>query len=328
MPSLGACIAAVVLLARYLSVGMKTVDPAGARTILKYGLPVGALFFILSFIRAADWKDNLRLFRSGVEVNPASSRTQYSLASELFRQAQRMPEGLRRDSFLRESGDCFRKSIEILPENFQARYNFALFSSYAGDTAAAIDQYLNILRLKPDYLEAINNLGVLYNARRDFRNAYVYYRKAYDLNPDALLAKSNLSGMLFNQGLDFSRRGFPDSAIASYRQALRFDPASVMACNNIASIHAGNARYDSCLFYLKKAHAVESENLMVLENIGAVSYLNREYDQGVKYAELALRQNPRSQKSLNTMINCYTAKGQPAEAERYRTRLKEVSAGK
>jgi tetratricopeptide (TPR) repeat protein len=317
-PSLGACIIVVTIVFAW---GRNSKKASISQSALIPVLTLASLFTILTIVRAADWKDNLRLFETGVEVNPASSRTQYSLASELFKQAQRLPEGEKRNDYLKRAGESFRKSIQILPENFQARYNYALYSSYTGDTSVAISEYKRILELKSDYLEAINNLGVIYNSKRDFANAYRYYKMAYDLDPDALLAKSNLGAMLFNQGLDYGMRGQQDSAIGSYRMALRYDSSMVMAYNNIASIFAGRGTYDSCLHYLKKAYAFDNSNLMVIENIAAVSYLNREYDQGIDFANRALQMNPRATKSINTLVNCYTALGKPEEAAKCRAKL-------
>jgi tetratricopeptide (TPR) repeat protein len=320
MPSLGACLVIVGLLLSAQRLRNKP-DSAGHGGLVKPVAVIAVIFTVLTTVRAGDWKDNLRLFESGVEVNPESSRTQYSLASELFRQARKLPEGEKRSSYLSRAGDCFRRSIDILPGNFQARYNYALYSSFIGDTASAIREYKTIIALKPDYLEAINNLGVLYNAGKDFRNAYEYYKKAYDLNPDAPASRTNLAGMLFNEGLDFGIRGLADSALTSYRHCLEYDPSNVMAYNNIASIHAGRSSFDSCLFYLKRAYALDTRNMMVIENIGAVSYLAKDYAQGIEFAGRALQLNPGAMKSLNTMVNCYSALGRSGEAEQYRKQL-------
>jgi len=320
-PSLGACMILVTGAALAAKTGLDRLTRDAARSLLRPVAVMAAVFSLLTIVRGADWKDNLSLFRTGVEVNPESSRTQYSLASELFRLAQKLPEGVQRTDYLNRSGDCFRKSIAILPENFQARYNYALYSSYVGDTATAVLEYRRILELKSDYLEAMNNLGVIYAARHDFPNAYLYYKMAYDLNPEAPVAKSNLAGMLFNEGMDFSLRGFPDAAIASYLHSLQYDSAMVMSYNNIASVYASRSEYGNCLTYLKKAFAVDPANTMVLENIAAVSFLNKEYRQGVAFAEEALSLNARSVKSLNTMVNCYAALGKNDSAAIYRQRL-------
>ena len=151
--------------------------------------------------------------------------------------------------------------------------------------------------------------------------AYPCYRKAYDINPQAPAAASNLGNMFFNQGIQFAMEGKSDSAIISYRQSLQYVPGNVMPLNNIASTFASMNKFDSCLVYLKKGYAVEPANLMILENIGAVSFLNKEYDQGIEYAGKALSINPQLTKSINTMINCYSAKGDASTASKYRAML-------
>ncbi len=318
VPSLGICMALVALIGALCKVDWKSSSALRGNTAITVLMSLLLLFSGMSLVRSADWKDNLSLFQSGVDDCPNSSRTHYSIASEYFKQAQKTGDEQKRKEYLKKAGEHFNRSVEILPENYQAYYNYALYSAAIGDTTSAIQQYTRVLSLKSNYLEAMNNLGVLFTSMHQFGPAYKYYRQAFDLNPQAPAAASNLANMFFNQGLVLSQQGQKDSAISCYRQSLVYDANMVMSLNNIASTFASLERYDSCLFYLKKGYQIEPSNMMIIENIGAVSFLNKEYDQGIDFAGKALAANPNSAKSINTMINCWTAKGDAVQAAKYR----------
>src|ERR1035438_3295671 len=50
---------------------------------------------------------------------------------------------------------------------------------------SALKSYQQAVRLKRDYLEAINNIGTIYYARKNFRRSITYYQRALKLAPQA-----------------------------------------------------------------------------------------------------------------------------------------------
>jgi tetratricopeptide (TPR) repeat protein len=317
VPSLGICIALVFLCRKFLDSKSANLSAIPGRKFINGSLLVIALFSGLTLVRSADWKNNMTLFQSGVDVCPNSSRTQYSLASECFKQMNKANNPTLRQEMAKKAGEHFQKSLEIMPENFQALYNYGLYNSAIGDTAKAIECYERVIQLDSTYFTAMNNLGVIYGARLDFKNAFRCYRMAYALNPSSITA-GNLANLYFNQGIYFSLNNLTDSSMSSYRNSIAYDPKYIMAYNNMAVIFANRMQYDSCIYYLKKGYAFDTANLMILENIGAMSYLNKQYDQAIEFASKALALNPQLPKSRNTLVNSYTAKGDKAAADKYR----------
>ncbi len=72
------------------------------------------------------------------------------------------------------------------------------------------------VKLKDDYAEAVNNLGVVYYQREDYRKAVAQYKKAISMRPTASFY-SNLGSAYFAQ------KKF-DEATREYLQALQLDP--------------------------------------------------------------------------------------------------------
>lgn len=85
------------------------------------------------------------------------------------------------------------------------------------DLESARKYYERAIKMKPDYAEAVNNLGTIYYARKSYRRSITQYKKALRLNPESASIMSNL-GMSY-----FSRRNY-DLAFATFQDALKLDP--------------------------------------------------------------------------------------------------------
>lgn len=276
------------------------------------------VFSVLTFARVPDWKNNLALFRSGVEVAPNSSRTQYSLASEYMGIATKTADINERNTLLSSSLVHFRRSLEIFPDNFQALYNTGICCALSGDTAGAIQSYRKTIQLNNKYMTAMNNLAVIYEARKEFDSAAFYYKMALSVMPGEPVAVGNLSNMYFSKGLFLSQLGRRDEALLSYKTSISYNANNVMSINNVASLYTGVRQFDSALVYLRRGYEVDARNQMIVENIAAVSFLSQNYTQAIEYARKGLELNSTSRKSLGVLSDCYQAMGNVSEAEKYR----------
>ncbi|MBC8165385.1 MAG: tetratricopeptide repeat protein, partial [Bryobacteraceae bacterium] len=77
--------------------------------------------------------------------------------------------------------------------------------------------YQAALKLDPRYSEALNNLGTIFYAKKNYRRAVSQYNKALKLAPGSASIHSNLGTALF------ARKKYPE-ALASYERALALDP--------------------------------------------------------------------------------------------------------
>jgi tetratricopeptide (TPR) repeat protein len=125
--------------------------------------------------------------------------------------------------------------------------------------------YEQAVKLKPNYSEAINNLGTVYYATKSYRRAVSQYKKALKLAPDSASIHSNL-------GTAYFARNQIDLATAEFRTALKLDPNvfehhssyGVMLQERsvqdrakyhywMAALYAQDGRSDLALQYLRKA---------------------------------------------------------------------------
>jgi tetratricopeptide (TPR) repeat protein len=80
--------------------------------------------------------------------------------------------------------------------------------------------YEQALKLKPDYVEAMNNLGTVYYARKSFRRAISWYNKALKVAPE----ESKSASIYMNLGTAYFARKQYERATTAYQTAMRIDP--------------------------------------------------------------------------------------------------------
>ena len=73
------------------------------------------------------------------------------------------------------------------------------------------------MKLNPKYSEALNNLGTVHYARKNYRRAISQYRKALKVAPNSASIYSNLGTAYF------ARKSYPE-AMKAYETAMSLDP--------------------------------------------------------------------------------------------------------
>ena len=130
---------------------------------------------------------------------------------------------------------------------------------------AARKCYEQAIKLKPDYSEAVNNLGTVYYAAKSYRRAISQYRRALKIAPDSASIHSNL-------GTAYYARNQLALANEEYRIAIKLDPevfehhssyGTLLQERSVqdrakfhymmAAIYAKDGRNDLALQYLRKA---------------------------------------------------------------------------
>ena len=93
---------------------------------------------------------------------------------------------------------------------------------------AAIHNYKQALKIKPDYAEAYFNMANVFKVKGDLEEAIENYKQALKLKPNYADAYNNMGNALKD-------KGDPEAAIESYKQALKFRPNNANTYNNMGS---------------------------------------------------------------------------------------------
>ncbi|MEM9007662.1 MAG: tetratricopeptide repeat protein, partial [Cyanobacteria bacterium P01_F01_bin.86] len=129
----------------------------------------------------------------------------------------------------------YQSVLQQDPDHAYANFCLGCVYQKQVDFARAIACYQKAIAVKPDYIEALNNLGNIYEEQKSAK-AIECYQKIVELQPHKPYTYVNL-------GVALRFQGKLTEAIAAYRQALQLDP-------NFAQTHSnlGNALNDQGKF--------------------------------------------------------------------------------
>jgi protein O-mannosyl-transferase len=174
-----------------------------------------------TYVRNFDWRDELSLWTSAVNVSPGSAKAHYNLGKALESLPGRLPEAIAE----------YRVSLQIDPDHADVHNNLAdALLAVPGRLPEAIAEYQVALRMEPDRVEPHNNLAnALAKIPGRLPEAIAEYRTALRIRPDGAEVHYNLANALLRLP------GGLTEAIDEYRAALRIDPAHADAHTNLGN---------------------------------------------------------------------------------------------
>ncbi|PPR13731.1 MAG: Photosystem I assembly protein Ycf3, partial [Alphaproteobacteria bacterium MarineAlpha12_Bin1] len=130
-----------------------------------------------------------------------------------------------------------------------------------GDLDLAIKYYREVIRLKPDYAHAYNNLGVAFQNKGNHSEAVIQSKQAIDINPEYAEAYYNLANSLRIQK-DYS------GAILNFKQALELKDDYVEAYNNLGIVLRVVGELEESVDCLNRAISINPNFRLAHHNLG------------------------------------------------------------
>ena len=154
-----------------------------------------------------------------------------------------------------------------------------------GFTERAIENYEHAIRIKPDYVDALYNLGNIFKDDGRIDDAIKSYEKVIDINP-------GYDDAQFNLGVSLQILGQVDKAIDHYEKALLSVPDNTEIRINLGFIFQSLGNLDDAIEEYKKVLEIDPNQLIVLNNLGACLKELGEMNQAIEYFEKALEIDP------------------------------------
>ena len=129
------------------------------------------------------------------------------------------------------------------------------------------------LKTKHDYSEALNNIGTVYYAKKNYRRAIGYYNRALKINESA--------SVYSNLGTAYFARKEYDKATDSYQRAFNLDPDVFEHKSNYGTLLQDSNVEERAKFhyYLAKMYAKAGRNELALQ------YVRKALEEGFKDKE-------------------------------------------
>jgi len=186
-------------------------------TVLLILMPVAAAFAYKTITRNTVWKSNYTLYANDVNLSPNSTRTHYYygnlLAKDDFQKGKTDQE---KDSIQKLALSELEKSVGIFP--FGDAYNqMGIIYDKRKDFKKSFESYQQAMKAAPNDPMIQNNLGSLYFNMGQIPEAKACYEKAVQLNP-------SYSEAFMNLGSACGMMKLYDDAVTNYLKAIKFDP--------------------------------------------------------------------------------------------------------
>jgi tetratricopeptide (TPR) repeat protein len=89
--------------------------------------------------------------------------------------------------------DSIKKELESDPENYRLFFKLGNAYKNMGNIDDAEKSYKQALLIQPEYIPAINNLGLVHIQRKEDDKALFLFKKIIEIQPDSVMAYYNLA---------------------------------------------------------------------------------------------------------------------------------------
>jgi tetratricopeptide (TPR) repeat protein/peroxiredoxin len=248
-------------------------------------LSFGSVYFQRGYLSQAE-----AAFQIALRDDPESAEAIYGIGSVYLNQRKHV-----------EARGCFERSLKLrasYPDTLaNAWNNLGLLEAGEGHMEEAIADFQQALRLSPDHLIAVNNLGGAYRQSKRWDEAQQIYERALALAPAnaeanyglgmvyaqkddpahaeqylkrALELRADYPEALNNLGILYLRTQRRDAAVASFQEAIRLNPDFEQAYLNLARVQVIEGSVDlarSLLQELLKRHPNQPAALEMLSQL-------------------------------------------------------------
>jgi len=161
----------------------------------------------------------------------------------------------------------------------------------AGDFQTAASAYEEILAGQPNNVSALGNLGSLWAAQGNEKEAETLYRRVLELRPNDADTLNNLANLMMSRG-DF------DGAEAAYRAALRSNPTLPAVLGNFSELLVRQNNVKGALEYCAKALAADPTMLVAQVRMASLLLADDQVDEARKLVDAVLDSHPENASAL------------------------------
>ena len=183
-----------------------------------------------------------------------------------------------------ELSKSYNKQIDKL--SAQDWFNKAYDAYEDGDIEKAISFSITSIELDPEYVDAYNNLGVLYGIQDEYDKAETNYLKAIELDPEYVDAYINIADIYYSQ----RKYNLVES---SYLKAIELDPRSERAFSKLASLYHDQGKYKQSESNYLKAIELEPKFALNYNFLGLMYFDQGRYDEAESNYLKAIELDPK-----------------------------------
>ena len=208
------------------------------------------LYFVKTFSRNKDWRDQYTIVSKGIEVSPKSAKAHVRLAS--YYSAVVMTEtdaSVKKDLTSRAMHE-YEEAVAIYPKDTSNWYELATLYYQYGDYTKAEMAYKKNIELHPKNVKAYNNIAGLYFFKKEYEAAIPWFKKFVESNPKNKEAVNNL-GVVYMDNIKDTVQALP-----YFLKAIEIDSNYAAPYERVGFIYYKRKVYASAISYYRKAYSL------------------------------------------------------------------------
>ena len=284
------------------------------------------LYGVKTVSRSFAWKDNLTLFTTDAKISKNSAHVNAAAGESLIEVAKKTNNPLQQEKLLNDAIKYLNKSATIYPENYSAYHFLGEAYFLKKDFKKALENAIICANLRPIELEPYKNVfaaGI---------NAYL--DSSYNIASTAFSFLTSKTDFLMNQFADstyftiqlalaYRYLNKTDSAIIILNSALQKDTCNVEALNQLAELYSTKpGGLNNSEYYLLRGYKCNPNFAPILENLGTLNIIKRNYSQAIIYLKKVYNINPNNKNVINNLAIAYQNVGMLDSAQYYINLLK------
>ena len=187
-------------------------------------------------------------------------------------------------------------------------FNLAIKNHQENKTDIAQELYNQVLKVDPNHLNALNNLGAIFKSSGEYQKAKSCYEKAIELNPNFVEAHNN-RGNIFRELKDFEK------AKDCYEKAIELNPSFVEAHNNLGRVFQKLGDHQKAKGCYEKAIEINPNYANAHNNLGVIFKELGENQKAKGYFKKAIEINPNYADAHYNLISVLIKQSKLEEAE-------------
>jgi tetratricopeptide (TPR) repeat protein len=188
----------------------------------------------------------------------------------------------------------YQHTLNVTENNYSIHTFIAKSFVEHGRIDEAVLHNFQALRIKPDYADALNSLGVAYYKTARLDEAIDCYNKAVKINPRQKEVYSNL-------GMALAAKGEFDKAILLYNKALQIDPDSFNTRLNLGAALTSSGKLEQAAQEYQKILSIQPRNAVSHNDFGVVLFRQGELDEAIVHFRQAVKINPQYSDARNNL---------------------------
>jgi tetratricopeptide (TPR) repeat protein len=242
----------------------------------------------------------------------------YKEAMEWFKKAEAMI-GTPRE-FSNEQAELFLKAIQIKPDFLEAHYNLGLIYAHLKKRKESAAEFEKVLAIDPKFDEGIHILlAASYKELGDNKSAMSALEAGLQLHPKDLKLLKPLAYLQFHNNREAA-------AIINLQQILEIDPTDITSRMDLAVLFQRSGEWEKAISHYAEVLRVEPKNFAAHYNLGLILHGQKKMNEAAAELDAANRIQPGNAELLERLGDIYAIQNQHAKsAAAYKAALEKAA---